>query len=90
MAQKSNKAGSSFSVEFRGSPKDAEPLKEFLVPQFRAATAAGSETNLETTYQLTFTDGLELDGEEPKKLTERLARFATGAVFVEARAKAKA
>jgi hypothetical protein len=84
------KSGSSFSVEFTGVPNDAEPLKEFLVPQFRAAKAEGSETSLETTYTLTFTDGLELGGDEPNKLTERLARFATGAVYVEARAEAKA
>ncbi len=84
------KSGSSFSVEFTGVPKDAEPLKEFLVPQFRAAKAEGSETSLETTYTLTFNEGLDLGGDEPSKLTERLARFATGAVFVEARAEAKA
>lgn len=90
MGEYETKSGSSFSVEFKGIPNDAEPLKEFLVPQFRAAKAEGSETNLETTYTLTFTDGLDLAGDEPSKLTERLARFATGAVYVEARAEAKA
>ena len=81
---------STFTVEFDGVPKDAEPLKEFLVPQFRAARSAGGDTNLQTTYSLRFEEGLSLDGDAAEKLTERLARFATGAVFVEAQAEAEA
>ena len=81
---------STFTVEFDGIPKDAEPLKEFLVPQFRAARSAGGDTNLQTTYSLRFEEGLALDGDAAEKLTERLARFATGAVFVEAQAEAEA
>jgi hypothetical protein len=76
--------GSRVQVRFQGAPQDAGPLKEFLEPQFRAA----ADTLLSTTYLLTFSEGLALEGDAPKKLTEKLARFATGAAFVEAYAEA--
>lgn len=80
-------AGSTFEVGFEGIPKDAEPLKEFLVPQFRAARAGGNETELTTQYRVRFEEGLDLSGDAPAKLTEKLDRFAKGAVFVEAEAE---
>ncbi|MEH2207238.1 MAG: DUF499 domain-containing protein [Nostoc sp.] len=75
---------SSFSIEFAGQVSDAQPIKDFLQPQLRAA----SETHLEITFTLTYASGLELNTDEPEKITEKLARFATGAAFVEAYAEA--
>ena len=80
-------AGSTFEVSFEGIPKDAEPLKEFLVPQFRAARAGGNETELTTEYKVQFEEGLDLAGDAAAKLTDKLDRFAKGAVFVEAEAE---
>jgi hypothetical protein len=77
--------GSSLSLKFEGQPDDAQPLKDFLEPPFRAST----EKDLRTVYTLTFKDGLPLDGDAPERLTERLARFATGAALVEASAEAR-
>lgn len=76
--------GSTMELEFDGTPSDAEPARQFLEPQLRAAT----DKRMDTTYSLTFTDGLALAGKAPEELTERLARFASGAAFVEARAEA--
>ncbi|BDA72472.1 hypothetical protein CAL7716_066380 [Calothrix sp. PCC 7716] len=76
---------SSFSMEFKGQVNDAQPIRGFLEPQLRAA----SETNLEMTFTLTYTSGLDLNGGEPEKITEKLTRFATGAAFVEAYAEAR-
>jgi hypothetical protein len=55
-------------------------VKEFLGAQFRSA----SEKDLKTTYTLTFAPGLALDGDDPEKLGEKLARFATGPVAARA------
>lgn len=75
---------SSFSIEFAGQVSDAQPIKDFLQPQLRAA----SETHVEITFTLTYASGLDLNADEPEKMTEKLARFATGAAFVEANAEA--
>ncbi|HEU0021486.1 MAG TPA: hypothetical protein VFR55_07430, partial [Dehalococcoidia bacterium] len=77
--------GSALTLTFRGQPDDAQPLKEFLEPQFRAS----SEKTMKIEYTLIFPDGLPLVGDAPEKLTERLARFATGAALVEASAEAR-
>ena len=77
--------GSTLSLIFKGVPDDGQPVKDFLEPQFRAST----EKDLKTTYTLTFKEGLPLDGDGPEKMTERLARFATGAALVEAEAEAQ-
>ena len=77
-------SNSSFSIEFEGQVGDAQPIKDFLQPQLRAA----SETRLDLTFTLTYASGLDLNGDEPEKMTEKLARFATGAAFVEACAEA--
>lgn len=76
---------SSFRMEFEGDPQDATPIKEFLDPQFRAA----KEKDVQMLYTLDFIDGLSLDGDQPEKLMEKLARYATGAAYVEARAEAE-
>jgi hypothetical protein len=80
LAEYETPGGSSLTLEFHGTPQDAQVVKEFLNAQFRIA----SEKDLKTTYTLTFASGLAMDGDEPEKLTERLVRLATGPV--EARA----
>ena len=77
--------GSALRLTFNGQPDDAQPLKDFLEPQFRAS----SEKALDTVYTLTFREGLPMAGDAPEKLAERLARFATGAALVEASAEAR-
>lgn len=79
-------AGSSLAIEYRGTPADAQPLKDFLEPQLRAA----KEKNMEARFEIGFSDGLPLGGDAPEKLTEQLTRFATGSAYVEAIAEAKA
>ena len=78
--------GGSFELEFRGPVPDAQPVREFLEPQLRDA----SSKNIETGFQLTFAQGLSMQGEAAEKLSERLARFASGAAYVSAKAEAKA
>ena len=75
---------SSFSIEFTGQVSDAQSIKDFLQPQLRAA----SETHVEITFTLTYASGLDLNADEPGKMTEKLARFATGSAYVEAYAEA--
>ena len=78
--------GGSFELEFRGPVPDAQPVREFLQPQLRDA----SSKSIETGFQLTFAQGLSMQGEAAEKLSERLARFASGAAYVSAKAEAKA
>ncbi len=78
--------GGSFELEFRGPVSDAQPVKEFLEPQLRDA----SSKNLEAGFQLTFAEGLSMHGDAAEKLTERLAKFASGAAYVSATAEVKA
>lgn len=75
---------SEFEISFRGSVRDADPLREFLEPQVRDA----ADHTLETRFELVFDGGLSLKGDAPEKLAERLSRFATSAVYVEAAAEA--
>ncbi len=77
--------GSTLLVEFKGTPQDALPVKDFLDPQLRAA----AEKDVKVVFTLTFKDGLPVSGEAPTKLTEQLTRFATGAAYVEAIAEPK-
>ena len=77
--------GGSFQLEFRGPVPDAQPVKEFLEPQLRYA----SSKDIEAGFQLTFTEGLSMQGDAAEKLTERLARFASGAAYVSATAEVK-
>ena len=77
--------GGSFQLEFRGPVPDARPVREFLEPQLRDA----SSRDLEAGFELTFEDGLSMQGDAAEKLTERLARFASGAAYVSATAEAK-
>ena len=77
--------GGSFTLEFRGSVSDAQPVKEFLDPQLRDAESG----DIEAGFELTFAEGLAMQGDAPEKLTERLARFASGAAYVSATADVK-
>ena len=76
--------GGSFQIEFRGPVTDAQPVREFLEPQLRAA----STRNLEAGFELTFNDGLSMAGDAAESFTERLSRFAGGAAYVSATAHA--
>jgi hypothetical protein len=74
------KGGSELTIEFKGSVQDAQPVKDFLDPQIRAA----ADKDVTVLFEIRFSEGLDLSGEEPEKLTERLSRFGTGAVYVTA------
>ncbi|MDV7391677.1 hypothetical protein RZS08_10005, partial [Arthrospira platensis SPKY1] len=73
--------GSEFRGEFSGAVADAQPVKDFLEPQLRAAR----ERTLTATYLLTFDDGLPLAGDEPEKLTERLSKGCSSEIYARAR-----
>ena len=75
--------GGSFSLEFTGPTADAQPVKEFLEPQLRAAQTQ----DLEVGFALTFQNGLPMKGDDAEKLTDRLSRFASGAAYVSATAE---
>ena len=75
--------GGSFSLEFNGPTADAQPVKEFLEPQLRAAQTQ----DLEVEFALTFENGLPMKGDAAEKLTDRLSRFASGAAYVSATAE---
>ena len=77
--------GGEFELHFRGPIPDAQPVKEFLEPQLRAAT---SET-VEASFTLTFTEGLSMKGDAPEKLASHLTRFASGAAYTTATPGAK-
>ena len=78
------KEGAECEVEFRGPPGDAQPIKEFLTPQFGEA----SQQSLEAEYELRFDDGLPVKGDEIENLTKKLARYVSGSAHVEAWTKA--
>lgn len=72
--------GGSLELEFKGSIEDADPVKEFLQSQMRAATS----TSLEVRYELTFDPGLTTDEDGPKMVLERLSRFVSGSTALSA------
>ena len=78
--------GGSFELEFRGPAPDAQPVREFLDPQLRDAETA----NLQVAFELAFADGLSMKGDAAEKFTERLCKFASGAAYVSATARAGA
>ena len=77
--------GSSLELVFNGLPQDVEPLKEFLLLQFRAS----SEKNMETEFIIDFTEGLNMESDQPEKVLERLTRLGTSAAMVEIDAEIK-
>lgn len=70
------------SIEYDGPVSDALPLKEFLEPQLRAAR----DSDLKSEFELVFDGGLEVTGDGPEKLAEKLSRSAAGSAFVTASA----
>lgn len=68
------------TVTADGTASDLKQLREFVEPQVRAA----ADKNIQAVIHLTFETGLELTGDEPEKIIERLTRFGTSAAFVEA------
>ena len=77
--------GGEFMFEFTGPVQDAQPVREFLEPQLRD----GEARNLEVRFELTFDNGLPMQGDAGENLTERLTRFASGAAYVSATAEGK-
>ena len=77
--------GGSFELEFRGPVADAQPVREFIEPQLRDASAR----TLQAGFELVFAEGLAMQGDAAEKLTERLCKFASGAAYVSASAEAK-
>ena len=77
--------GGSFELEFRGPVADAQPVREFIEPQLRDASAR----TLQAGFELVFAEGLGMQGDAAEKLTERLCRFASGAAYVSATAEAR-
>ena len=78
-------AGGEFRFTFQGPIEDALPVKDFLGPQYRAAVDRG----LVATFNLSFANGLSLDGDAADKLTERLTQQSMGAAYVTASAEAQ-
>lgn len=77
--------GGAMELKFTGPIADAQPVKDFLDPQLRAAR----DKCFELTFEIEFSNGLMLSGDAPETLTERLARFSSGAAYVTATAKAQ-
>lgn len=77
--------GAQCEVEFTGPLADAQPVKEFLDPQFRDAT----DLSLEAEYELRFDAGLPVKGDEIENLTAKLTKFVSGSAVVEAWTKAE-
>ena len=46
--------------------------------------------DLQASFEMTFGNGLAMEGDEAEKLTERLSRFCSGAAHVSATAEVKA
>jgi hypothetical protein len=65
--------------------EDALPVKDFLGPQYRAA----ADKDLVATFNLSFANGLSLDGDAADKLIERLTQQSMGAAYVTASAEAQ-
>ena len=77
--------GGAFELEFSGPSSDAQPVREFLEPQFRDA----SDTTIEASFTLEFADGLRLDGDAAEQLASQLTQFAGGAAHVSASAQGR-
>ncbi|WKT83433.1 hypothetical protein RHP47_11390 [Thermosynechococcus sp. QKsg1] len=67
-------AGSHLEFEYEGNLNDLGPVKDFWAAQMRAA----SEKELHATYAIEFFKGLELAGNTPEQVTERLCRQGVG------------
>jgi hypothetical protein len=74
--------GGEMHFEFTGPVTDAQPVREFVDAQMRAA----KEKKLDAEFDLTFQDGFSMKGDAAEKLTERLTKFAAESAYVSATA----
>ncbi len=79
--------GGEMRLTFSGSPEDAQPVRDFLLPQLNAAAAAKKEREVLAAFEINFDPVLPLTGDAPEKLAERLGKFASGAAYVSASAQ---
>ena len=77
------RSGATCELEFKGALDDAQPIREFLEPQLRAA----ADARLEAAFTLSFHDGLAMQEPAPEQLADDLCRFANGAAYVSATAR---
>ena len=77
------KDGSTFSVVFEGTHTAALQIKDFLLPQFRAA----ADKTMTMTIALAFTNGLSLLPSSTDEFTARLTRIGGISAFVRVTAK---
>lgn len=75
--------GGTMQLQFTGPITDAQPVKDFLSPQLRAA----EDKDFSLIFEVDFAEGLLLSGDAAEQLTDRLARFSSGAAYVTASAK---
>jgi hypothetical protein len=73
-------SGSTAELEFKGDLDDATPLKDYLEPQFRAA----SESDASVSYRLDFDPPLAVSGPTADGLVQRLTRLVSPAAHVQA------
>lgn len=78
-------AGGEFEYNFQGPVDDALPVKDFLGPQYRAAV----DRDFRASFNLSFANGLAMEGDAADKLTERLTQQSMGAAYVTASAEAQ-
>ncbi len=76
--------GGSCELEFQGPLPDAQPVREFLDSQLRAAATTQLEAGIVFAFH---DDGLAMRGQAPEQLAEELCRFASGAAYVSATAR---
>ena len=72
--------GSEASVTFKGDLEDATPLKDYLEPQFRAAT----ETDASIIFRLHFEPPLSVQSKAEDELVKRLARLVSPVAHIQA------
>ncbi len=77
------KAGAHCEIRFTGPIDDALPVKDFLEAQLRAT----DDKDLRVRFTIEFHEGLQLAGNVPEQLTERLSRLGAGAAYVSATAE---
>lgn len=68
------------SISFKGDLDDAAPLKDYLEPQFRAA----SDSDASVTYRLHFDPPLAVQGPSAEGLIQRLTRLVSPVAHVQA------